>query len=141
MEKNATKNMAYIKKENYIMNRKLFKNIKKFYKTYCLEDNKIEFTKDDMYNHNALMSTYEAIWFSLEEYDDSMTCKFLINLYGEVCDYISSTIYRTATPYKWQSQTMGNIVCTFSEVIHQAWDSLIHYHMLDLKWSYDKRGF
>jgi hypothetical protein len=44
-------------------------------------------------------------------------------------------------PYKWKSKTMGNIVCTFSEVILQAWDSLIHYHTLDILWEYNKNGF
>lgn len=43
--------------------------------------------------------------------------------------------------YKWKSMTMGNIVKTFGEVIHQVWDSLIHYHTLDIKWKYNKNGF
>lgn len=43
--------------------------------------------------------------------------------------------------YKWKSKTMGNIVCTFGEVIRQAWDSLIHYHTLDIRWEYNKNGF
>jgi hypothetical protein len=43
--------------------------------------------------------------------------------------------------YKWKSKTMGNIVETFGEVILQAWDSLIHYHTLDIKWEYNKNGF
>lgn len=45
------------------------------------------------------------------------------------------------TTYKWMSRTMGNIVPTFADVIHQAWDSLIHYHTLDIRWSYCKEGF
>lgn len=43
--------------------------------------------------------------------------------------------------YKWKSKTMGNIVCTFSEVILQVWDSLIYYHTLDILWEYNKNGF
>lgn len=45
------------------------------------------------------------------------------------------------TKYKWYSQTMGNIVETFGEVILQVWDSLIHYHTLDIRWKYNKNGF
>lgn len=43
--------------------------------------------------------------------------------------------------YKWKSKKMGNIVCTFGEVILQAWDSLIYYHTLDIRWEYNKNGF
>ena len=43
--------------------------------------------------------------------------------------------------YKWRSKTMGNIVETFGEVILQAWDSLVHYHTLDIRWEYNKNGF
>ena len=43
--------------------------------------------------------------------------------------------------YKWYSKTMGNIVETFGEVIRQAWESLIYYHTLDIKWTYNKNGF
>lgn len=43
--------------------------------------------------------------------------------------------------YKWQSLTMGNLVEMFGEVICQAWDSLIHYHVLDIKWKYNRNGF
>ena len=43
--------------------------------------------------------------------------------------------------YKWQSLTMGNVVETFGEVILQVWDSLIHYHTLDIRWKYNRKGF
>ena len=43
--------------------------------------------------------------------------------------------------YKWQSLTMGNIVENFGDVLKQVWESLIHYHTLDLKWKYNKNGF
>ena len=72
--------------------KKLFKNIKKFYKkydtTHLFDGNKVIFTKDDMYDYSALMSTYEAIWFTLADYEDHDTCKFLADLYGELGDYI-----------------------------------------------------
>lgn len=74
--------------------KKLFKNIKKFYKkydtTHLFEDNMVTFTKDDMYDYSALMSAYEAIWFTLEDYEDHDACKFLTNLYGELGDYIDT---------------------------------------------------
>ena len=75
------------------MNKKLFRNIKKFYKkydtTHYFEDTTVIFTKDDMYDYNALMSAYESIWFTLEDYEDQATCKFLTDLYGELGDYIN----------------------------------------------------
>ena len=43
--------------------------------------------------------------------------------------------------YKWQSKTMGNLVETFSDVIRQVWESLIRYHVLDIKWKYNRNGF
>jgi hypothetical protein len=43
--------------------------------------------------------------------------------------------------YKWQSLTMGNIVPTFADVIRQVWDSLIHWHTIDIKWKYNRKGF
>lgn len=45
------------------------------------------------------------------------------------------------TTYKWMSLTMGNIVPTLGDVIRQAWDSLIHYHTIDIRWSYCKEGY
>ena len=43
--------------------------------------------------------------------------------------------------YKWQSLAMGNVVETFGEVIRQAWDSLVRYHIIDIKWRYNRNGF
>lgn len=93
------------------MNKKLFKQIKTFYKKYdtqhFFDDEKVTFTKDDMYDLNALMSAYESVWFTLEDYDDHKVCKFLTNLYSELGDYIDylpyaqkpkhNTIIKTAT--------------------------------------------
>lgn len=74
--------------------KKLFKNIKKFYQkydtTHLFEDNMVTFTKDDMYDYSALMSAYEAIWFTLEDYEDHDACKFLTDLYGELGGYIDT---------------------------------------------------
>lgn len=42
--------------------------------------------------------------------------------------------------YEWQSQTMGNIVKNFSEVLKQIWESLIKYRTLDLKWKRIEKG-
>lgn len=36
--------------------------------------------------------------------------------------------------YEWESQTMGNIVKNFGEVLKQIWESLTKHHTLDLKW-------
>lgn len=43
--------------------------------------------------------------------------------------------------YKWQSLTMGNVVCTFGEVIRQAWHSLIRYRTIDIRWKYNRNGW
>lgn len=79
------------------MNKKLFKQIKTFYKKYdtqhLFENNKVTFTKKDMYNLNSLMSAYESVWFTLQDYEDHKTCKFLTNLYGELSDYIDYLPY------------------------------------------------
>lgn len=119
--------------------KKLMRNINKFYKYYDQAHPflDIKLTKTDMYNHDTLMSTYEDIWTTMEYYEDTTSAEYrwILNLYGELSDYIAST------PYKWKSQTMGNIVGTFGEVVRQVWDSLVHYHTIDLNWSYNKRGF
>jgi hypothetical protein len=36
---------------------------------------------------------------------------------------------------------MGNIVETFGDVLKQAWESLVKYHTLDIKWKYNRNGF
>ena len=43
--------------------------------------------------------------------------------------------------YKWYSLTTGKVVRTFGEVVEQAWDSLVHYHILDIRWKYNRKGF
>lgn len=70
---------------------KLRKNINKFYKHYDLEHpfDTITITKDDMYDHNALMTAYESLWLTMEQYDnESAEYQWMTNLYGELGDYI-----------------------------------------------------
>lgn len=43
--------------------------------------------------------------------------------------------------YKWQSMTVGNIVENFGDVIRQMWESWKVYHILDIKWKYNRKGF
>ena len=43
--------------------------------------------------------------------------------------------------YKWFSKTIGNIVENFGDVLKQVWESLVVYHILDIKWEYNKNGF
>lgn len=43
--------------------------------------------------------------------------------------------------YKWQSVAMGNIVENLGEVIKQMFESIIHYHTLDIRWKYNRNGF
>ena len=67
--------------------KKLFKNIKKFYAQYMFTVD--EFSKDDMYDHDALMSVYEDVWSVMEDYDhDETDHKFIADLYGDLGDYI-----------------------------------------------------
>lgn len=117
----------------------LRKNINKFYKYYNIANPNysIKVSKSDMYDHNTLMEVYECIWDNLMYYvdEDTVGYKWLLDLYGELGDYMDDI------PYKWQSLTMGNIVASFGDVVRQVWDSLIHYHTLDIKWAYNKRGF
>jgi hypothetical protein len=117
---------------------KLRRNINNFYKTYGEND---RFTKSDMYNLDALMSAYESLWFALDENGDIMTIEeyqWVSALYGELGDYIAELPEPT---YHWQSMTMGNIVESFAEVICQVWDSLVHYHTIDIKWHYCRKGY
>lgn len=71
---------------------KLLRNINKFYKKYDLEHpfDPITMTKDDMYDHNALMTAYESLWLTMEHYDeDSAEYQWMSDLYGELGDYIT----------------------------------------------------
>ena len=43
--------------------------------------------------------------------------------------------------YKWQSVTMGNIVPNLREVLRQIYESWTVYHILDVKWKYNRKGF
>lgn len=80
---------------------KLYKNITKFHKQYNIATPfGSKFTKADMYNLDSLMSTYEAIWESLEYYDtDDEDYKFLITLYGELRDYMDCIPNRSTRNY------------------------------------------
>lgn len=98
-------------------------------------------SRADMHDESALMTVYENIWETLSECGDLLTfCKYesLLTLYGDLGDYIAE-LHNPI--YRWQSATMGNLVQTFGEVIAQAWDSLVNYRVLDLKWHYKKGGF
>lgn len=68
--------------------RKLMHKINRFYKRYDLTNIgfDIRLTKADMYNYNALMSAYEAIWETMEYYEDETACKFMASLYQDVSD-------------------------------------------------------
>lgn len=71
---------------------KLLRNINKFYKHYDLEHpfDTITLTKDDMYDHDALMTAYESMWLTLEHYDGTeKEYQWLLNLYAELGDYIT----------------------------------------------------
>ena len=65
------------------------------------------------------------------------------HIYWDICEVeeIDESEEVEDAKYKWKSKTMGNIVCTFGDVIRQVWDSLIHYHTLDIRWEYNKNGF
>ena len=98
-------------------------------------------TKSDMYNHSALMSAYEYVWTTLEEYGDTMSIDeyaTMSALYGDLGDYIAEL---PQPKYHWQSATMGNIVPAFGDVLRQAWDGLIHYHTIDIRWHYCREGY
>lgn len=68
--------------------KKLMKDINKFYKHYDLTNIGLDMrvTKADMYDYNALMSVYEAIWMTMEYYEDKTACEFMASLYQDVSD-------------------------------------------------------
>ena len=71
---------------------KLLRNINKFYKHYDLEHpfDTITMTKNDMYDHDALMTAYESMWLTIEQYDGTeKEYQWLLNLYGELGYYIT----------------------------------------------------
>jgi hypothetical protein len=77
-----------------------------------------------------------------EYYDDDGNIEFakvLFRIKGKQTRELEKRI--GAKTYKWQSMTMGNIVETFGDVLKQAWESLVKYHTLDIKWKYNKNGF
>lgn len=43
--------------------------------------------------------------------------------------------------YKWQSLTMGNIVENFGEVVLQVMENFFKYHVVDIRWRYNRKGF
>lgn len=113
--------------------------INKFYKYYSI--NNIKLSRADMHDKDTLMNVYENMWLNMDEDGPDLTddeCAWLTNLYGDLGDYIADM---HTLKYKWQSLTMGNIVCTFGEVIAQIFSSLFEYHTLDIQWKYNKNGF
>jgi hypothetical protein len=70
----------------------LLKNINKFYKHYDLEHqfDTITMTKADMHDHDALMTAYESIWLTMDQYDiEDKEYRWLSKLYCELGDYIN----------------------------------------------------
>ena len=43
--------------------------------------------------------------------------------------------------YKWQSLKTGEIVENFWQVLKVVWSDLRAYHILNIKWKYNKNGF
>ena len=77
-----------------------------------------------------------------EYYDDDGNieyAKVLFEIKGKKMRELEKLI--GAKTYKWQSQTIGNIVENFGDVLKQVWESLVVYHILDIKWEYNKNGF
>ena len=69
--------------------KKLMHKINKFYKKYDLTFSNITLTKSDMYDHDALMTAYEAMWFTMECYDTASDgYRWLLHLYNELDDYM-----------------------------------------------------
>lgn len=74
---------------------KLRKNINKFYQHYNLERpfDTTTLTKDDMYDHDVLMTAYEAIGFTMEQYDNvDENYVWLSRLYSDLGDYLDGTL-------------------------------------------------
>ncbi len=71
--------------------RKLRYKINKFYKRYDLTFSNTTLTKSDMNNEDALMSAYEALWLTMEHYEDNTAeYQWLSSLYAELGDYITT---------------------------------------------------
>ena len=110
-----------------------------FIKHYALDLRKV--SKSDMRNINTMMGVFESLWLTVNECGDMLTTseyQWISALYGDLGDYIAAM---PEPVYRWQSAVMGNIVTTFGEVLRQMWDSLIHYHTIDIVWIYCREGY
>lgn len=114
----------------------LRKRINYFYKHYDVNlDYACNISRAGMHNEDALMTAYESIWVTMGFYESGDPIyPWLTALYADLGNYMR-------TRHKWQSVTCGNIVDTFGEVVHQAWDCLINYHTIDIRWRYSRKGF
>lgn len=43
--------------------------------------------------------------------------------------------------YKWHSKQTGEVCKNLREVIHAIWIDLRHYHFVNIKWEYSRKGF
>ena len=43
--------------------------------------------------------------------------------------------------YKWMSLKTGEVVENFWQVLKVIWSDLTKYHIVNLKWIYNKKGF
>lgn len=43
--------------------------------------------------------------------------------------------------YKWQSVKTGEIVPNFWHVLRAIWADLTKFHIINIKWTYNKNGF
>ena len=65
--------------------------INKFYKSYGVTT--VKLSRADMRNHTALMTAYEDMWFTMDEYGDNLTADeyaWLSKTYGDLGDYITN---------------------------------------------------
>jgi hypothetical protein len=77
-----------------------------------------------------------------EYYDDNGNIEFakvLFEIKGKKMRELEKRL--NIKTYKWQSLTMGNFVTNFAEVVRQAWESWTIFHILDIRWKYNRNGF
>lgn len=87
-------------------------------------------TAQRLYNEGKISAeAYDALWLNAEEFideDDDDRIRFL---------------KEETAMYKYMSARTGELVTSLKEVFRVIWWNLRHYHILDLVWKYNKKGW
>ena len=111
---------------------KLTRQLNTFIKHYNTSGLELEMvTKDNMYDHNTLMSIKEALWLTLDNIDiNDKTARRLFALYGDLSDRIDDNKTTAEKLYRYMTAAgcyVSGLLCGihYSAVMIYGWNTFL----------------